>query len=139
MPVPRMNQERMVNRRVVRNQVSSRRPVASAAMANANGTVSPTYPTYRQGGWIAMNGFCSCGFIPNPSIGVLDRVTNGRAMKLTRIRKKVATLARVVTTIGIRGRFRRRLNSTIAAEYEQRMNSQNRIEPAWPAQSAATL
>ena len=42
MPVPRMNHDVMVIRRVVRNQVSFSFPVASAAIAKANGTVRPT-------------------------------------------------------------------------------------------------
>src|SRR6266571_2030770 len=42
-PVPRKNQEGMFRRRVVRNHVSSRRPVARAAMAKADGRVRPTY------------------------------------------------------------------------------------------------
>ena len=86
-----------------------------------------------------MNGFCSWGFIPPPSAGVTARRTKGRVRKLTRTRKKIATTASVVTTTGMSARFLRRFRRTMAAAYERRMNSQNRIEPDWPAQSAANL
>ena len=57
--------EASVQRRVVRIQSSDNRPVMSAAMAKANGTVNPMNPRYRNGGWTAMSGwFCSSGSGP---------------------------------------------------------------------------
>ena len=39
-------------------------------MANANGTVNPTYPTYRSGGWTAIRMWLArSGFGPMPSVG----------------------------------------------------------------------
>ncbi|MEZ5416470.1 MAG: hypothetical protein R2708_03895 [Vicinamibacterales bacterium] len=53
-PKDRKNHEIMVHRRTALSQLSSRWPVTSAAMQNANGTVSPTKPRYIVGGWMAM-------------------------------------------------------------------------------------
>ncbi len=56
------------HRRVSTSQPSPTRPVISAAIANANGTVNPTYPRYRIGGWNSTRTwFCSNGLGPWPS------------------------------------------------------------------------
>ena len=56
-PSDRNSHETMVHRRTARSQESSRYPVISAAIPNANGMVIPTNPVYRDGGWIAIYGF----------------------------------------------------------------------------------
>ena len=64
----RQPQASSVQRRVSSSQPSPSRPVASEAMAKANGTVNPTYPRYRTGGWNAMSTwFWSSGLGPGPS------------------------------------------------------------------------
>jgi len=90
----RKNQERMVQRRVLRCHEGSSRPVTRAAMAKANGMVNPTYPRYRLGGWMAMAGFCSRGFMPSPS-GCGGCVAKGWAANSCTARKK-AVVAMVV-------------------------------------------
>src|SRR6185369_9772653 len=53
-PIDRNSQANIVQRRTARSHESSRSPVISAAMPNANGIVMPTKPMYSDGGWIAM-------------------------------------------------------------------------------------
>ena len=56
-------------------------------MPNANGTVKPMNPRYRNGGCTAISGwFCSSGAGPRPSAGGLARLANGRAGPLIRTR-----------------------------------------------------
>ena len=72
-PNDRNSQETIVQRRTARSHESSRRPVMSAAMQNAYGMVIPTKPTYSDGGWITMYGFCRSGFNPRPLVGASVR------------------------------------------------------------------
>ena len=44
----------IVQRRTARSHESSRYPVISAAMPNANGMVMPTKLIYSDGGWMTM-------------------------------------------------------------------------------------
>ena len=68
MPKVKKPQAATVQRLVDASHPSPRRPVASAATAKAKGTVNPTYPRYRIGGWNAMSmWFCSSGLGPGPS------------------------------------------------------------------------
>ena len=53
-PNDRNSQPTIVQRRTARSHESSRCPVISAAMPNANGIVIATNPMYSDGGWIAM-------------------------------------------------------------------------------------
>ncbi|MND08322.1 hypothetical protein D3C83_308680 [compost metagenome] len=53
-PIDRNSHEIIVQRRTARSHESSRWPVMSAAIPNANGIVSPTNPVYMVGGWITM-------------------------------------------------------------------------------------
>jgi hypothetical protein len=63
---------------VIRIQASLTRPVTSAAIANANGTVNPMNPRYRNGGCAAMSGwFCRSGSGPLPSGAAVASVANG--------------------------------------------------------------
>ncbi len=67
-----------VQRLVIRIHSSLTRPVISAAIANANGTVKPMNPRYRNGGCAAISGwFCSSGSGPRPSSGTGSRLANG--------------------------------------------------------------
>ena len=54
MPNPRLVHANSVQRRVATIHRSSTRRDASAAIANTNGMVRPTYPRYRSGGWATM-------------------------------------------------------------------------------------
>ena len=58
MPSVRPNDRKIhaniVQRRTARSHASSRCPVMSAAMPNANGIVIPTKPMYSDGGWMTM-------------------------------------------------------------------------------------
>src|SRR5436190_20607656 len=65
-------QATIVQRRVVRIQVSPSCFVIIAAIANAKGTAKPTKPRYSIGGWMTMYASCKRGFNPFPSRG-----TNG--------------------------------------------------------------
>ncbi len=61
-------------------------------MAKANGTVIPTNPRYRIGGWIAMRmWFCSSGLAPEPSNGTGLIVVNGLAAVSIIPKKNTAT------------------------------------------------
>src|SRR3954467_9623959 len=51
MPTVRKPHAYSAHRRVASSQPSPTRPVIKAAIANANGTVNPTNPRYRIGGW----------------------------------------------------------------------------------------
>ena len=53
-PKERNSQLNIVQRRTARSHESSRWPVISAAMPNANGIVMPTNPVYSDGGWITI-------------------------------------------------------------------------------------
>ena len=71
-PAVRQTQANIVHRRVMRIHWSDRRPVSSAAIPNANGTVMPMNPRYSIGGCAAISGwFCSSGSGPCPSRGRL--------------------------------------------------------------------
>jgi hypothetical protein len=50
------------------------------------------------GGWMAIPGFCSCGFIPRPSTGVQSSRSNGLAPKQSVARKKSDTTLIVPAT-----------------------------------------
>ena len=80
-------QAEIVHRRVIRIHASLTRPVINAAIANANGTVNPMNPRYRNGGCAAINGwFCSSGSGPRPSGGAVASVANGVVGPRTRTR-----------------------------------------------------
>ena len=65
MPTVKNPQAYSAHRRVATNQPSPTRPVISAAIAKANGTVNPTKPRYRIGGWNSTRmWFCSNGLGP---------------------------------------------------------------------------
>ena len=53
--------------------------------------------------------------------------------------KKSITVASTGTTQTVRSREARRFNSTVAALYMVRSNSQKRSDPAWPPQRAASV
>jgi hypothetical protein len=77
-PTVRKIQAAIVQRRVMRIHASLTRPVISAAIANANGTVTPMNPRYSIGGCAAISGwFCSSGSGPRPSAGAVPSVANG--------------------------------------------------------------
>src|SRR5688500_11781277 len=82
MPSVRPNERKIhaniVQRRTARSHASSRCPVMSAAMANANGIVIPTKPMYSDGGWMTLEKFYSSGFSPLPAGGTCVKyVLNG--------------------------------------------------------------
>ena len=86
-PIVRKIQAVIVHRRVTRIHASLTRPVINAAIANANGTVNPMNPRYRNGGCAAISGwFCSNGSGPRPSSGAVARVANGVVGPSTRTR-----------------------------------------------------
>ena len=53
-PSERKNHDTSTQRRTLRSQLSSRLPVMSAAIPNANGTAALTSPVYSDGGCVAM-------------------------------------------------------------------------------------
>ena len=86
-PAVRQTQANSVHRRVMRIHWSDSRPVSSAAMANANGTVIPMNPRYNSGGCAAISGwFWSSGTVPWPSDGVWGSVANGCVATVTSAR-----------------------------------------------------
>jgi hypothetical protein len=92
------------------------------------------------GGWMAIPGFCSCGFIPRPSGGVQSRRSNGLAPKQSVSRKKS------VVTPSVPGHVRRntrvrspRAKNTASAEYSDRIRHQKSSDPDCPAQKAVKV
>ncbi len=131
-----------VQRRVSTNQPSPSRPVTRAPIAKAKGTVNPTNPRYRIGGWNAMSGlFCNSGLGPgpsNPAGGEYDR--NGLAEVAMRPKKNSATenmtsvaQARSLSPSCLRNR------TTTARMYPARIKPQSRIEPSNAPHIAAKL
>src|SRR5665213_2644404 len=108
----------------------------SAPIANANGILVATYTRQRFGGWIAIPGFCSCGFIPRPSTGSQSSRSYGLDPKQSVARKNIAMTASTPITYGISSRFRLLLVSTATLEKNVRISTQKSIDPACPPQNA---
>src|SRR5262249_55957172 len=90
-PRERKYQAVIVHRRVRAIHVSVSRPVASAATANAKGTVNPVKPRYRAIGCVIIPVSSSSGLSPRPSGGVgLGRRDGGAAIVMTE-RKNAST------------------------------------------------
>src|SRR5713226_4256034 len=102
----RKNHATMVQRRVVLIQASSTRPIISAAMAKAYGTVKPTKPVYSSGGCVIMLESSSNGLSPRPSSGGGERISNGFEAKASTARKKAETVEKMSKTQGISSRWR---------------------------------
>ena len=107
-------------------------------MANANGTASPTYPRYRNTGWITMYGFWRLGLSPAPSAGAAI-VSNGLETATRSQVKPTAIPPSTGVTQTTRSRARRRANQTASAEYAVRTSSQSRSDPSCPPQNAEIL
>ena len=120
------------------SQRSSSLPESSAPIANANGTVSPTYPRYRSGGWASMYGFWRLGVMPAPSAGAAC-VANGLATATSRNAKNVDTAPNTGTTQTMRSRAHARFTVTAAAPNPVRTSSQRRSEPSCPPQKAESV
>ena len=86
-------QAKRVQRLVSTSHASPTRPVMRPAQANAKGTVNPTSPRYRRGGWNATRmWFCRRGSGPGPSVGTGPfTVVNGLDAVSIRPKKKAAT------------------------------------------------
>ena len=80
----------------------------SAAMAKANGTVSPTKPVYRSGGWLSMLASSRSGLSPRPSAGTGKWVSKGFEAKAMTARKNAETMEKTISTQGMNSRMRRR-------------------------------
>src|SRR5690242_18788424 len=78
-PMLRQYHAQTIQRRASSTPPSAARPETRAATTRANGTVSPTYPRYNVGGWIAIHGFKRRGFMPAPSAAGKGTVANGDA------------------------------------------------------------
>ena len=91
------------------------------------------------GGWIAMPGFCSCGFMPRPSGGIQSRRSYGLAPKHIAIRKNRQIIPKVPVTYGIMARFVLRFVNTAIAEYVVKISAQKSIDPDCPAQKAVNV
>ena len=98
----------MVQRRVATIQLWSSLPRMSAAMAKAKGTVSPTNPVYRSGGWLSMLASSSSGLSPRPSAGAGNWVSKGLEPKAMTARKKAETMENTISTQGMNSCMRRR-------------------------------
>ena len=81
-------------------------------MANANGTLKPTYPRYSIGGWNAMRmWFCRSGFGPGPSKpGGGTFAWNGLAAVSMRAKKNTAIVNSVIIAHATSGSSRRLRN-----------------------------
>jgi len=62
---------------IARTTQPSQRLLQSAAIANANGTLSEAKPENMTGGWMTIHGSCRSGFRPCPSGGSEARNRNG--------------------------------------------------------------
>jgi hypothetical protein len=91
----------IVQRRVVTIHASSSLPVISAAMANAYGTVRPTKPVYKSGGWVIMLASSSSGLRPRPSGGAGEMVSNGLERNPSTPRKNADTMEKIMITHGM--------------------------------------
>src|SRR5579864_116477 len=100
-PMLRQYQAHIIHRRARSTPPSAAEgPAARAAMTIEKGTVRPTYPKYSVGGWIAIQGFNSSGFMPRPSSGANGTVANGDATAVNISRKNAATAAKTTITPG---------------------------------------
>jgi hypothetical protein len=92
------------------------------------------------GGWMAIPGFWSCGFIPRPSGGVQSRRSNGLAPKQSVRRKKSVVTPSVPATYGRNTASRSpRAKNTASAEYIDRIRHQKSSDPDCPAQKAVKV
>src|ERR1700693_36410 len=122
MPVLWKSHVTMVHRRVVCIHESPGCLVINDAIANANGTVNPTYPRYSIGGWITIVQYCSSGFRPRPIPSTIlprpaTKIWNGLNTNAIRIRKNVSVDISTAVTHGIMSRNFRRFMNTTTAEY----------------------
>ncbi len=131
------------HRRVSTSQPSPTRPVISAAIANANGTVNPTYPRYRIGGWNSTSTwFCSKGLGPWPSKPgpTAGPAANGFAGPKATSAKKAHT-ANITTSAQPTSASSSRLRNrhATAAVKPASTTTHSRIEPSRALHIAATL
>ena len=133
MPTERNVQAIRVQRRVSICQRSPTRPVTSIPMANANGTVNPTNPRYRSGGWIATSGLSwSSALGPAPWAGGVPTTRwnglDGPTISPMKNAETVNITSVAHATTGSRASRRKR--HTTAHTKTERMNPHNRIDPA---------
>ncbi len=118
MPTVRKPQANRVQRRVASCHPSPTRPVTSEATAKANGTVKPTNPRYRSGGWNATKGLSwsrTLGPVPFTGTDPLT-VVKGSAGPAIRAKKNAATTSVTSVAQATKGSSAwRRKRHTIAA------------------------
>ena len=143
MPMVNRPHESKAHRLVSRSHPSPTRPVISAAIANANGTVKPIYPRYSNGGWKSTRmWFCSNGLGPGPSkpTGTVAPGANGDAgPKLTRAKNVMTTYMTTkaqATSSSSRRLANRRATPPVKSA---RTITQSKIEPSKALHIAATL
>ena len=141
MPSVKKPHENNAQRRVSTSQPSPTRPVINAPIANANGTVIPTYPRYKIGGWNTTRmWFCNNGFGPGPSSTPGAPAANGFAGPNVKIKKKMPTkniVARAQPTMG--SAMRSRYLKTMPLVRQVRTSSHNRMEPSSALHTAVKL
>ncbi|CAB4695205.1 unannotated protein [freshwater metagenome] len=129
------------NRRVSLSHRSPTRPVMSAAIANANGTVIPTYPRYKIGGWNNTRmWFCSSGLGPGPLVTPSAPRWNASAGPSVSTKKKMHTTnitTRAHATNGSAKRLRKRCAMTTV--YPTSTTSHNKMLPSSALQMAVML
>ena len=99
-PSERKYQATIVHRRVIVSHASPTRPVISAAIAKAKGTVRPVKPRLSATGCVIIPVSSSRGLSPWPSAGTGCRRANGGAATVITSRKKASTPSMTVRTHG---------------------------------------
>src|SRR5690606_14814471 len=127
-----------VQRRVIVIHSEPGRLVISAAIAYANGTVSPTKPRYMSRGWTAIiQWFCRSSLGPGPSSGGTGSTRNGLARKARTKKKNVWTACITASAHGLSGD-----SGAIAASnavYPERSQAHSRMEPSRAAHIVTTF
>jgi hypothetical protein len=109
-------------------------PVASAAMAKANGTLQLIRPASSIGGCIRIPSSYNRGFRPTPSTGARGSASNGVATKPSKSVINASTVISTATTYGMKMRWGpglRCCHSTTAEKIES-VHAQYSREPCWP-------
>ena len=141
MPNVRKPHENKAHRRVSTSQPSPTRPVMSAPIAKAKGTVMPTYPRYKIGGWNTTKmWFCNSGFGPGPSSTPGAPVLNGLAGPSVSTKKNNMTTFMVANAQPTIGSFNRvRYFTTMPTVRHVSTRSHSKIEPSSALHTAVKL
>ena len=139
MPSVSSTQAPVVQGRIHRAHATSRRPPIRAAIEKAKGTEKPTYPMYSSGGWNTMPGSCSRGFKSLPSAAGGKILRNGFEVITMKAMMPKSTSPITESTRAIVSSGRRRPSTATMPPHHESVSAQNRIEPSWLPQAAATL